>query len=53
LNSQTKLQSVVEGVEAAKNEELGSFLEGLNISSAKIEWEELASAASKLSGSTN
>jgi hypothetical protein len=48
LNSQTKLQSVVEGVEAAKNEELGSFLEGLNISSAKIEWEQLANAASRL-----
>jgi len=53
VNSQTELRSVLEQVNAAKNDELGSFLERLHLTSAKRQWEDLAQAASSLSQSTN
>jgi len=53
VNSQTDLRSVLEQVEAAKNDELGSFLERLHLTSAKKRWEDLAMAAGTLSNTPN
>jgi hypothetical protein len=53
VSSQTDLQSVIEQVKAAKNDELGSFLERLHLTAAKKRWEDLASAASGMSNNTN
>jgi hypothetical protein len=49
VTSQTDLQSVLGQVEAAKNDELGSFLERLHLTSAKRQWEDLAAAVTRLS----
>jgi len=53
VSFQTDLQSVIQGVKAATNDQLGSFLERLHLSAAKKRWQDLASAASSLSKNTN
>jgi uncharacterized coiled-coil DUF342 family protein len=50
VNSQTDLNTVLELVQAASNEKLGSFLERLHLSQAKEQWKNMADyAASNLS----
>lgn len=50
VNSQSQLQTVINLVNAAKNDELGSFLERLHLNTAKKQWRDLADyAVGKLS----
>ncbi len=44
LGSRTELQSVLTLVQAARNDQIGSFLEQLHLASAKKQWEDLAAA---------
>ncbi|WP_426756942.1 hypothetical protein [Myxococcus sp. Y35] len=44
ISSRTDLKSVIELVQAASNDKLGSFLEQLHLSAAKQQWEALAAA---------
>jgi hypothetical protein len=53
ISSRTDLQSVVEQVKGANNDQLGSFLERLHLTAAKQRWKDLASGASSLSQSPN
>ncbi|MEG4581022.1 hypothetical protein QUA71_15615 [Microcoleus sp. MON1_C5] len=50
VNSQSQLQTVINLVNVAKNDELGSFLERLHLNAAKKQWRDLADyAVGKLS----
>ncbi|MGZ5787368.1 MAG: hypothetical protein ACXWJM_15765, partial [Ramlibacter sp.] len=42
VNSRTQMQNVLSLVQAAKDDEIGSFLEQLHLSAAKKQWEDLA-----------
>lgn len=45
VNSQTQLQKVLELIEAASRDELGSFLERLHLDNARAQWKSLAEHA--------
>jgi len=50
VNSQSELKTVINLVDVARNDELGSFLERLHLNAAKKQWRDLADyAATKLS----
>lgn len=42
VNSRTQMQNVLNLVQAAKDDQIGSFLEQLHLSAAKKQWEDLA-----------
>jgi len=49
VNSQTELKTILNLVNAAGNDKLGSFLEQLHLNAAKKQWRELANSLGPLS----
>jgi hypothetical protein len=47
VNSRTEMQSVMNLVQAAKGDQIGSFLEQLHLAAAKKQWEDLAAVQNR------
>ena len=48
VNAQTRMKSTAQLVDAARNDQLGSFLEQLHLDAAKRQWSEMAAARAGL-----
>lgn len=46
VSSRTDIQSVMDQIKAARNDELGSFLERLHLNSAKAQWDQMSAYSS-------